>query len=387
MQSNYNRTKLALVFPFFFGAIIGVIFLYILYSSINHTINFDEFALGNENTSSLELVNGVKVHCYDLEDSDQCIKGFNTSRKNDEVVLWLGNSQLHTINQLEDGDKTSANLLHQYAIDISKYVMTFSQPNANLQEHYVLFEYILQKIPVKILVLPIIFDDMRETGVRPSLDGAFNDKKTADRLKKSEIGRRLFINSNSSTKQNTGDHLNNEMLALKGTYQKSAEKYLNNELEGIWKIWGARKTFRANIFSKLHLFRNWVFGITPSSIRKIMPGSYLLNMQALNALLTSASESKVVVLIYIPPLRSDVQIPYDSAQYNAFKQEVESISANNNAYFADFGNLIPSEFWGTKSSTSLGNEPELDFMHFKAYGHELLAKEIFDELEKIDKRH
>ena len=37
-------------------------------------------------------------------------------------------------------------------------IITFSQPNANLQEHYVLFEYLRHRLPVRTLILPLVFD-------------------------------------------------------------------------------------------------------------------------------------------------------------------------------------------------------------------------------------
>ena len=85
-------------------------------------------------------------------------------------------------------------------------------------------------------------------------------------------------------------------------------------------------------------------------------------------------------MLYIVPLRNDVAIPYDLRQYEKFKSEVEAAAHGDHVKFIDAGDLVPAEFWGTKNSTTIGSEQELDFMHFQASGHILLTDKIFNEL-------
>ncbi len=377
MPLNSNRSALSLAFPFFIGAIIGVFFLYYFSTALDPNVKFEEFALGGENTSSLGLVNDIQVHCYDLEDAHKCINGYKKSRPREDIILWLGNSQLHTINQMKQGNLTAAHILHQYANVDSKYYLTFSQPNASLQEHYLLFEYLTHKLPVTTLVLPVVFDDMRETGIRSSLIDAFKNQTTSRRLNKTEIGRKMDSN------QGDQDSSGNDMAALEDTVQEQSEKYLNDELEEIWNIWEKRPELRGSFLGNLYLFRNWLFRINPSSIRKMIPGRYIMNMQALKAILQSANEQKIKVLIYIPPLRDDVKIPYDLEQYSNFKAEVQSIVKEYGVRFSNLENLVPAKYWGTKDTTTLGGGQELDFMHFQAGGHRLLADALYEELKDL----
>ena len=74
---NSKRSELSFIFPLFIGAIIGITFLYYFSAGVISNKKFEEFALGKENTSSPEFVNGVQVHCYDLEDM-----GFPSYRTN-----------------------------------------------------------------------------------------------------------------------------------------------------------------------------------------------------------------------------------------------------------------------------------------------------------------
>jgi hypothetical protein len=41
--------------------------------------------------------------------------------------------------------------------------------NVSLQEHYALFEYLLLQLPLNTLVLSVVFDYMRETGIISNL--------------------------------------------------------------------------------------------------------------------------------------------------------------------------------------------------------------------------
>ena len=86
------------------------------------------------------------------------------------------------------------------------------------------------------------------------------------------------------------------------------------------------------------------------------------------------------MLLYIVPLRDDVKVPYDLDQYGEFKSEIQLIAKKSGVRFANFESLVPAEFWGTKSATTFGSIPELDFMHFQAGGHQLLADAIYEEL-------
>ena len=69
--------------------------------------------------------------------------------------------------------------------------------------------------------------------------------------------------------------------------------------------------------------------------------------------------------------------------YNNFKKEIKDIAEEYKIHFTSLENLVPSEFWGKKASTNLRGEDEVDFMHFQAEGHRLLAEAIFLEISKI----
>ena len=278
---------------------------------------------------------------------------------------------------MKHGDKTAAHIMHKYLAPISKYFMTFSQPNANLQEHYLLFEYLALQLPVKTLVLSIVFDDMRETGIRPSLVEAFNNQVVNSRLHNTRIGRKMI------SLQGNQNSIENDFEALENTFQEQSEKYLNYKLGKFLKIWELRPTFRGRILTNLYFLRNWIFSITPSSVRKIIPGRYRLNLLSLNEILNTSVEQGIKVLIYIVPIRDDVKIPYDMSQYVKFKSEIQTISKKSGVRYANLESLVPAELWGVKPNTTFDSELELDFMHFQAGGHQLLADKLYEELKAL----
>ena len=372
-----ERSALYFSLPLFVGVVLGVCTLYAITWDFSSEDKFEELALGQENTSYYATVDQAQVHCADLTDVHQCIYDYNKINSAENVVLWLGNSQLHAINQKNPGDLTASAILHREAKTESKYILTFSQPNANLQEHYLLFEYISNKVPVTILILPVVFDDMRETGIRPNLIEAFNNQKVSFHLKKTKIGRKLVSENGNQ------DAAGNDFAALEDTVQEKSEKYLNDEMNEIWSIWERRAELRGRFFTNLYFFRNWLFGINPSSIRKIISGRYRMNLDALRAVFQSANDKGIKVLLYIPPLRNDVKVPYELDQYGKFKTEIKLLTQQNGAKFLNLERLVPAELWGTKDSTTLGMGQELDFMHFQAGGHELLANTLYGELKAL----
>ena len=349
----------------------------LLHHKILFQLSLKSFALGEGTTTSLTNINGNRVHCHDFDDAKQCLAGYAESANGNPVVLWLGNSQVHAINQMKSGDQTAVPELFKKLSEERRYLMTFSQPNANLQEHFLLFNYLQVRLPVKTLIMPVVFDDMRETGVRASLVDVLNDNSVSARMAQSEIGQNLLADNGDQ------DAAGNDMTALEDTMQESSEKWLNEKMD-YFQIWSERPALRGQFFLSLYKFRNKMLGINPSSIRKMLPGNYSLNRQALEAILNQTRELGIQVLVYVVPLRNDVPTPYNAKEYSNFKTEMQALSISRGAYFVDLENLVPAEYWGTKTSTTGGSEQELDFMHFESAGHQLLSKALYSELQLMN---
>ena len=354
------------------AAALGAFFLWIVAG--DRQTQFQDLALGEETTSVYASVDGRRIHCANPKNADACIDGIRR-RALPSRVLWLGNSQLHGVNKAMSGDRNAVAVLFDtiasnHAID----AVAFSQPNANLQEHYVLFEYLNQRIHFDILVLALVFDDTRETGIRSEFANSLADPAVARGLGMSAIGRQLL--ANHSDKLATGN--DDDVAGLKGTLQERSELYLNDLLAERWSFWRRRSQARGAIYNGLYKTRNTVFGISPQSKRRLIPGYYAQNLAALDAILARATASDIRVIAYIAPIRQDIESPYVASEYRAFKREAELRIKRHGQVFADLETLVPGEFWGFTGASLLGGKKGPDFMHFQAAGHRLLGRAVAD---------
>lgn len=340
--------------------------------------DFEQSALGRETTSVFSEVGGEKIHCSDLEDGASCLSGYNKNGYKKDVALWLGNSQLHAINQYRRGDENAPAILHRMLSQKGHYLVTYSQPNANLQEHYLLFEYIKSKLPIKLLILPVVFDDTREDGIRSKMTIAMQDANTRNALLGTEEGERIINSIQDASGQN------NDLAALSNTVQEKVERSINTWLEEESVLWRSRSELRGQLYVALYRLRNTVFGIKATTKRRIIRGRYNKNMTSLKEILESAKNSNISTLVYIVPIRGDVEAPYDLSEYRKFKKDIETIASRADSTFVNMESVIPAKLWGTKDGTSIAGDTEIDFMHFQAAGHSLMASYIFKKLnEKI----
>ena len=83
-----------------------------------------------------------------------------------------------------------------------------------------------------------------------------------------------------------------------------------------------------------------------------------------------------MTIISFVVIRTDVEVPYDLVEYETFKGQIEKLALLHHAQFANFERIVPGPLWGLKGSTTAGGKPELDFMHFQAEGHRILAEAL-----------
>ena len=368
--------------PVILGAILSFVGLTCL-TAFSGDESVVDFALGASNGIPDRNVDGTLVHVRERPDFatevESCLKGLKESGVK-ETVLWVGNSQLHAINQLQPGEETALLTVHRRLLPKGKYVVGASLNNANLQEHYVVFEFLLPRLNPRTLILPAVFDDMRESGVRGEIDSIFDDPKIVARLDRTELGQTILSTKTKTSSSDEG------MDALEETVQQIVEKSLNSSLSRVWRVWEERASLRSIVLIKLYQLRNVVFRIDPTTTRRMIPARYAANRQAFEMILASAKEHNLQVIPYIVPLRNDVTIPYDEKQYLAFQKDMTELAGQYGYQMRDFENVVPPKFWGTKNSTGLSEGQELDFMHFQAGGHQLLADVMERQLLELDKK-
>ena len=343
---------------------------------INIENDFSNLALG-EATSTVYAKDSedrsIHVSVIDSLNKKTIFDTWKINGKKD-VTLVLGNSQTHSINQMKVDEVNYLEFLDKQIVN--RQILGNTYPNASFQDFLISYSYWKDIFPVKDVIIPLFFDDMREVnginyGFYPSLvNERFSFSSKIELLNK--------LNTNFKLKSEEIDGFTKEQKSTQDLTEEIFNKFLNKH----WKsVWGKRKDIQSLIYSQLYLFRNYIFNITPSSVRKKIPERYFNNMSALDLIIEDAVLNKINLFLYIPPIRNDVKLPYDLDDYIKFKNEIEYKSNRNNQFihYEDFSEIVPAKFFGFKSSTTINNKnKELDFMHFQFAGHKILGNKLLD---------
>jgi hypothetical protein len=328
----------------------------------------DAAALGAQTVSLFASRGSYPIHCQPGGEFENCLRGIEFRHRSDHII-WLGNSQLHAINHYSEGELNAPAMLANRIERNGADLVTFSFGNANLQEHYVIYEYLRTRVNFRQLILPVVFDDFREDGLRDEVAVFLKGEALKLRLAESASGASLLAKAAHA----------DGVASSKGriTPQEYVEAALERGLESCFRLWQARDEMRGDIFISLYRLRNTVFGITPNTKRKVVLHPYAANMSALDALLKSAAQSGIAVVMYVAPINvNNGERPYEETEYRRFKVEVEVLARKYGVTYRNFEDLVPEPLWGRKDSTMAGGAAEIDYMHFTSAGHALLADHV-----------
>lgn len=328
--------------------------------------NLSEFALGdNTSTYFAKDINDNIIHISNIDSISvsEIQKIFLNNNKKD-VLFILGNSQTHSINQMNNGEVNYVELISNEIEN--KQIISNTFPNASFQDFYISYMFWKDKLNIESIFIPLFFDDTRENnGISHGFFKYLSESKF-EIASETELAREL----------NAEILLKSESVEEKTTQEKS-EEFLNTFLEKtIPDIWPKRKIVQGEIYGFLYLLRNRLFNIKPTSIRKKINEKYDKNINALEELISDATKSKIKIHLYIPPIRNDVKIPYDIDDYFEFINYMKN-KKNKYVKFINYSEIVPPEYFGYKESTSLGEtKKEYDFMHFQYEGHKILSDSL-----------
>jgi hypothetical protein len=338
-----------------------------------HT-KFEDVALGLETTPVYAELAGYPINAKAVPTVAKAVEGWR-ARGARPVIAWLGNSQVHGVNQIKPGDRTAPLILHEALADEGVDLIAFTQPSANLQEHYVMFEYIRHQLPLKGLVLPVVFLNQRENAIRGEIAEAVSDPGVRSAIESSEIGKKILGKCEVGGKPGQAQ---NDQAALHETAQEKVEAWLNEEANAHSPVWAARPEARGRIDVAIDKGQKTLLGVRGQSKRRLLRAPYTNNMAALEQTLKTAEGAGIRAVVYIAPIRGDVEPPYFQDEYDAFKQEVIALCKSHGAGFANLEGIVPPQLWGTRSRDNLLSESEIDFFHFQGPAHEILARRLED---------
>jgi hypothetical protein len=333
----------------------------------------DEVALGPEMRPATETWEGIPITLASIDllrKHEAVVTSARRKEAGRPVVAWLGNSQLHTINQNTPGDHLAPYWLAEaLATSCPVLPLGISLPNASLQEHLVVALWAIDRLKVDALILPLVFDDLRETGLRDEFSGLL-DPGTRRALADTGIGRELL--ERFDRERRAGQAAQREPLAE--FVHEPLERWLEEAFSNVVPLWGERATFRAQFLLHLYYARNALFGIKSSTIRRVIPQRKELNVSSLTTLLAVASARRIPVVLYVAPIRNDVPLPYDGAEYRKFIGEAGNLAKTSGARFVNLEDLVPASEWGSYHGD------DVDFMHFRGAGHRMLAEALAPEV-------
>lgn len=360
---NWRRLALLLL-----GWGLGLALLYIALARF--AVETDNLAFGTETQSILGTVDGRVAHCLGADDSAYCVAEWRKAGEPD-TILWMGNSQLPAINRMAPGDENAPQLLFRALEPRGKWLVTYSEPNANLSEQALVYEAISPIYDPKLVILPVCYDDIREQGIRDIVLDFTADATVRRRIESAKTA--PFILPYMT--RTDADASNPDAAAADPTPQSRVEAAVTRFLDQHWGLWAQRPMLRGNLGGATHLLRNKILGIHSTTKRAVSPVLYAERMALLDVWLTEMRRDGRDVLLYIPPYRRDIDGPYVEADYQAFRRDLQQMAAKHGAHFADLEPVVPGAEWATVTDTIFGFK-EPDFMHFTAEGHQKFAAAI-----------
>jgi len=332
----------------------------------------NQVVLGKELSQKEEQWNGREFTSWSVPDAKAMVADYKRAPVKEDgdckpfTVLWLGNSQLNTINQFREGDHISPWWLRREASCADTTLpLGVSLPNANFQEMYLLEEYVTARLPVNVIFLELCFDGLRQDGLRHDFVG-FAEPSDEGELGREPIGRTILQTAQALWRNEVAAEQN---PGLKGFLQQGVENRLDAALAKASPLWADRDSMQLKFLVDVYIVRNRLLGINSSTVRKLIADRYDRNMQALTALLRLARARDIPVIGYISPLRQDLAPPYDPDEYARWKSVLAKLLPENGAKLISLETLVPPADWGTS-----GRIGDVDFIHFRNNGHRLVAK-------------
>ena len=352
--------------PLLVGAVLALLFLEV---ARHHVFTVaDEAGLGRETTAVLHRVGDEIVACADATDSAQCVAGYVRKGRPPSILL-LGNSQLYAINHFKEGQRTTPTLLHEKLLARGYYLVTYSEPNANLFEHGLVFAALAPQFHPKLLIVPVFLDKIREQGVRSAVSDLLDNPAARDSVMASPLWPMLRPLIDANRKEATPAAEEDTSFHLR------FEHRLNDALASVSDLWTDRMMLQGTAKVGMFRLRNLVLGINSRTKRKVDPTVYREKMAALEATLQDARSRNVRVLLYLPPYRQDIDGPNVASDYAALKKDLAALAEKYGAVFADIDSIVPGPEWAKTVDVLFGVEDE-DFVHFTAEGHRRHAEAL-----------
>ncbi len=351
MKTDFTYRDLVVFVLSVLAALLAVIFLF------GHTqTDFDEVGLGLGTSSHYLTYKGKSIHCAAYPDAHDCVETLKNLPG--KKLAWIGWSQLHGINKYQKNEKTAPWLMTDSLRLKEANLITFSLPNLTPLEQQVYLDYLTQQADLDGVILGVWLKGMTNEGVRESVQQMVKPTDR-DSNKKNEIQ----------------------------TIQEKTESALVRYLESNTRLWAARPeaqgqlaVFFKDIKYPILQLRNWLLGMEPA--KRVIPISkdrYALHLKAWQQTLEFLKQRNIKVLLYVPPRPINDFFPFNSTEYENFKQEFSQLAQQYGVPLINIEDSVKGDVWGKIKS---GGAIVTDFSHFTAHGHNMLAQALLPQVER-----
>lgn len=365
------------------GVVCAFIIFHLLSLNLKGAQKPEDFALGKYTTSHLGYYGEEKnlISTIGYKDFDELVSTAVIMKSNGkQIILHMGASQTHSINQYKDGDALAVYYLNNHIKnrkDNNYFVVQISQPNLSLHEMLAMYLSFTDRAGFSpdVLLTALTYDDLKE-GVRQEvMDNYVNFSKTKLLNEKGilnlikEKAKAEASKSNSSNENISGAGKSSKTKSG----QEVLEEYLVSELEDVWPPYEDRSNMLARIEFELMNLNVGIRQKIATNIRVADVTSHerAFNEEALYSLLNIATSKDVKVLLYSSPIGpTGNYFAFDRVKYEDFYNDVRIKVKVLGIPLIDLEKIVPDKYWG------FVKKDKPDPFHFKDYGHKLLAIDL-----------
>ena len=364
----------------FLGLILGVILFSVL---AKQATDFDAGASGlGKNTTNIQtafydghLVALVQSADYTDEDFRELVANAREQQAaGRKIVLWLGASQIHSINALTSKDQLAVIHANQNSSLAGEdyYYIQLAAPNANFNELLVFYlSFLNAGLVPDWLTIAVVFDDLKEEGIRQSIanmartlpDTYFNIGGNGLANIQQAISTLLSQNILVS------DELTPETTI---TPQKRLESWFDRSIGKIWPEYAEREGLLNWLITRWRITTvKMIFCFKKRPEVHVPPILAKWNMDALRSMTQIAKLKGSDVMLYQQPYKPGAKgVAADKVQYDSYHERLSQWCSEEGLYYLNLQTLVPDQYWG------LTNHGMPDAFHFSGVGHQKLGTAI-----------
>lgn len=354
--------------------LLGIVF-FMSMSYFSGSFKADEVGLGRNTTSHIARFNGRRLSgIAQAVDSVEYFMKQDQAAKTSRIALWMGNSQLHSINHYAEGNHLAVEYVNMKLEKENEKMIAyqFSSPHLNLIEELLFVSEIHAKgIHPDLLIIPVTYRSFHFSTVRNELKN-LTGYKQIEAIAQDQVLRNLYRYEKESDERG-------KLASKEKTWQDRSEDAINNFLTTYIPLYGYRENTKSFIsffpLQVIHFFSDKTKDLNV----KGKDETVALNKKALTALLDYARDHNMKVILYQVPHPQDPSFFfYNKEAYQAFFSDIQNISKTySNVTFLDLSHIVPLDLWG------MSNDGYKDTYHFRDRGHQLLGDTIATTIKKI----